>query len=99
MGTDYSSTIFGDWASWLDGGRKCCFCKLIGDLSRVSISAYSGHDWYYFHDKCLSKVLADPDKYKQLVDYANEIQTEIGRYKAYIEKDKLIKSLQESLRE
>jgi len=99
MGTDYSSAWLGDWSSWLDGGRKCCFCKLKGDLSRVSVSAYQGHDWYYFHDKCLKKVLDDPDKYKIFVDYANEIQTEIGRYEAWREKYKLTKSLQESLKE
>lgn len=93
IGTDYSKAIFGDWSSWLDGGRKCVFCGSNKNLSRVSVDAYNGFHWYYFHDSCLQKVTDDPEKYEMLIDYANEIITEIGRYNARQLKKELQKEL------
>ena len=74
MGKDYSNTVLGDVCTVF---RRCCFCKCKGDLSRVAVGAYTGHDWYYFHDKCLKIVSDNPERNEKLIDMALEIQTEI----------------------
>ena len=75
---DYSATILGDFFKKF---RKCCFCKLKESLSRVSVTAYEGTQWYYFHDRCLNSVLDEPEKFSKLIDLANEISNEILNYK------------------
>ena len=81
---DYSHTVFCDIIGWFRK-RRCVFCDLNysesgKELSRVAVGAYSGYQWYYFHDYCLKTVSNSPEEYSPFVDLANEIETEIDRF-------------------
>ena len=95
---DYSRTVLGDIFWFIH--KKCVFCsQRSGNLSRVAVSAYSGHDWYYFHDQCLGKVVDNPEQYAPFVDYANEIKTEIKHFENIIGNKTNIESLRKKLRQ